>query len=59
MPTPSPSHPDAPQPAPFFSWQTLFTVLKSLGSVLHLVLRLWLIMQPAGTPPHQKTATSA
>lgn len=59
MPTPLLSHPDKPQPASFFSWKTLFTVLKSLSYLLHLVLRLWLIMQPGGTPPHQKPAPSA
>lgn len=59
MPNPSPSQSDKPQPASFFSWQTLFTVLKSLSSVLNLILRLWLMMQPGGASPHQKTTTPA
>lgn len=59
MSIPSPSQSDKPQPASFFSWQTLFTALKSLGSVLHLVLRLWLIVQSGRASPYQKPATSA
>lgn len=59
MPTPSPSQSDKPQPVSFFSWQTLFTVLKSLSSVLNLILHLWLMIQPGGASPHQKTPTPA
>ncbi len=34
----------------FFSWQTLRSVLRVLGTLLTLAVRLWLMLQPSGTP---------
>lgn len=44
----------------FFSWQTLHSILRVLGTLLTLAVRLWLMLQPGGTPfpPAPKSATS-
>ncbi len=34
----------------FFSWQTLYRIFRMLGTLLTLVLRLWLMLQPGGPP---------
>ncbi|CAI2490289.1 Uncharacterised protein [Serratia proteamaculans] len=46
--------------AVFFSWQTLRSILRALGTLLTLAVRLWLMLQPGGTsfPPAPKSATS-
>lgn len=36
--------------AVFFSWQTLRSILRALGTLLTLAARLWLMLQPGGTP---------
>ncbi len=44
----------------FFSWQTLRSILRVLGTLLTLAVRLWLMLQPGGTPfpPSSKSTTS-
>ena len=60
MPTPSPSQSDKPQPVSFFSWQTLYRIFRMLGTLLTLVLRLWLMLQPGGPsfPSAPKSSSS-
>jgi hypothetical protein len=43
----------------FFSWQTLRSILRALGTLLTLAVRLWLMLQPGGTPfpPAPKSTT--
>lgn len=44
----------------FFSWQTLRSILRVLGTLLTLAVRLWLMLQPGGTqfPSPSKSTTS-
>lgn len=60
MSFPSYLTPEQCRRAAFFSWQTLRSILRVLGTLLTLAVRLWLMLQPGGTPfpPAPKSATS-
>lgn len=60
MPFPSYRTPEQRRRAVFFSWQTLRSILRVLGTLLTLAIRLWLMLHPGGTPfpPAPKSATS-
>lgn len=42
----------------FFSWQTLHRIFRTLGTLLTLALRLWLMIQ-SGDPPFPPAAKSS
>lgn len=45
----------------FFSWQTLCRIFRTLGTLLTLAIRLWLMLQSGGppfpTPPKSSSST--